>query len=240
MQVDPLGEPDRLAQVAAGCDIILCLSGVVNARSGGDMQDNIRLALAAVQAAQPGGTRVLLASSAAVYGAQPGTLAEEDPLRPMSAYGRAKVDMEHQALEAGAHRGVPVTALRIGNIAGLDAILGGWRPGFALDCFENGQTPMRSYIGVQSLARILADLTEVRNLPEVLNIAQPGPIAMGALLDAAGHAWTRRPAPPEAIPSVALDVGLLLTLSDAAHVSADPVQMVAEWRAFQAAQEVPA
>jgi len=236
----PLEDPAALAQAAEGTDTILCLAGVTPGH-GGDLGDNARLAEAAIRAAQASTrvsdrkTRVLLASSAAVYGNQPGVLSEEAPLHPANPYGVAKAEMEAQALRLGAEAGVAVTALRIGNIAGLDAILGGWRPGFQLDCFVDGTTPRRSYIGVRMLAQVLAALVQRPDLPEVLNLAQPGPVAMGDLLHAAGLDFSLRPAPDTAIPEVALEVTRLAGLlpPDMPLPAADPAQLVAEWAALR-------
>ena len=87
--LDPLAEPARLAALVARADVVLCLAGSIPGR-GGDLADNSRLAEAAIKAAaqarRPGSgqpPRVLLASSAAVYGNQPGLLAEDQPLRPV-------------------------------------------------------------------------------------------------------------------------------------------------------------
>ena len=55
------------------------------------------------------------------------------------------------------------------------------------------------------LAQVLAALVQHRGLPEVLNLAQPGPVAMGDLLRAAGLDFSLRPAPDSAIPEVALE-----------------------------------
>ncbi|MCB1365402.1 MAG: NAD-dependent epimerase/dehydratase family protein [Rhodobacteraceae bacterium] len=216
VSLDPLAEPGALARAAAGTEAILCLSGVVPARAaaGADMADNTALALAAVRAGAEAGAAVLLASSAAVYGDCSEVLRETGALAPVSDYGRAKAAMEARAIALGAARGVAVTALRIGNVAGVDAALGGWRPGFRLDRFADGRTPRRSYIGPATLARVLGDLAAAAAgggapLPRALNVAAPGTVEMGALLDAAGLAWTPRPAPPGAIPEVVLDVSAL-------------------------------
>lgn len=189
--LDPLGEAAALARVAAGHDTILCLAGTVPGR-GGPMEDNSALARAALMAAKPG-TRVFLASSAAVYGATPGLLHEGLALSPVSEYGRAKAAMERLGAELGPRRDLAVTSLRIGNIAGVDAILGGWRPGFRLDRFADGHTPRRSYIGARTLARVLRDLIATPELPGILNVAAPGVIEMGDLLDAADLGWTPSP-----------------------------------------------
>lgn len=230
---DPLAEPGALARATAGAAAVLCLAGPVPGRGAGEMQDHVRLGEAAVRAAAAAGARVLLASSAAVYGAQSGLLSETAPLRPANAYGAAKAEMEAQAAALGAALGVPVCALRIGNAAGFDAALGGWRPGFSLDQFPDGRSPRRSYIGVQMLARVLGALLQLPELPPVLNIAQPGAVEMAALLQAAGRAATPVPAPAAAIPEVALDTARLQALLPFALAPADPAQMAAEWAALE-------
>lgn len=240
---DPLRDRAALDRAAQGCTAVLCLSGVTHAAAarGADLADNTRLALAAVRAGAGARARVLLASSAAVYGnprgnpetGPPVPLHEADRPAPLSDYGRAKLEMERAGAGLGAALGVPVTALRIGNIAGADAILGGWRPGFELDRFADGQTPRRSYIGPVTLARVLDRLAAAPALPPVLNLAAPGVVAMGALLDAAGLAWTPRPAPPAAIPWVGLSTAALEPLVPFDPAQAQPAGMVAEWRALE-------
>jgi len=230
---DPLADAGALERAGQGIDTVLCLAGVTNvaAAAGADIADNIRLGTAAVRLGAALGARVLLASSAAVYGSEQGLLREDRALAPLSDYGRAKAEMEAEGARLGQDLGVAVTALRIGNIAGLDAILGGWRPGFTLDRFADGRTPRRSYIGVATLARVLARLVSTPGLPPVLNVAAPGTVGMGALLDAAGLAWTPRPAGEGAIPEVALDVARLAAFHPFAPEDSLPAAMVAEWRA---------
>lgn len=218
-------DPPALAGAARGADAILCLAGVTPpaAARGGNLDDNTRLALAALRAGAEAGARVLLASSAAVYG--PGGGSEDTVLEPATPYGRAKVAMEQAARALG----LPHCSLRIGNIAGLDAALGDWRPGCQLDTFGDGQTPRRSWIGMATLADTLAALCAHEDLPVALNLAQPGTVAMGALLDAAGRDWQPRPAPPTAIARVELEVTRLLRLLPLPP--ATPEGLVSEWRA---------
>ncbi len=232
----PLDDPAALHRAAEGCAHILCLAGAVPGR-GGDLADNTRLATAAIEAAAQVGARVILTSSAAVYGAARGALNEDRALEPANPYGQAKAEMEAAATALGQRLGVAVCALRIGNIAGFDAILGGWQPGFSLDQFEDGTTPRRSYVGVKTLAEMLQMLLARPDLPTALNIAQPGPVAMGDLLEAGGLDWQPRPAPKGAIGEVALDLARLIAIVPGATqppiAQADPHQLVAEWRMLQ-------
>ena len=265
--LDPLAMPDALAQAARGTRAILCLAGPVpGGRAGATAEPELlrqhsTLALATLEAAARAAEQtgrpphVFLASSAAVYGAATGLLREDQPLMPLSPYGRAKAEMEQAALARAAELGLPLTQLRIGNIAGLDAILGGWRPGFCLDRFPTGLSPQRSYIGAARLAEVLIWLlrtgaradgdTPQPALPQVLNIAQPGPVEMAALLRAADLPYDTRPAPTGALPEVALDVSRLIRLlapkatsappprAKPALPQADPAELVAEARALQ-------
>lgn len=232
---DMLEDPGALRGAMTGRDCVLCLAGVTPS-PGARLELNADLACAAIRAAaEAGAGRVLLASSAAVYGrAGFEPLREMDPASPVSGYGRAKLDMERRALELAARLGHPATVLRIGNVAGADAMLAGWRPGMALDRFADGSTPRRSYIGPLSLARALATLSRAADLPEVMNLAAPGTVEMGALLNVAGLPWTPRPAGAQAIAQVWLDTARLER-----HVPFGPEESMAaglvdQWRAVGA------
>lgn len=232
MDFDMLTQPKVLAQAASNCRAVICFSGVTpaHAKASGDaMALNVSLACAAVKVA-PKGVRVFLASSAAVYGNGHEIHHEDGPCTPLSDYGRAKLEMEHQAIALGQQRGVPVTALRIANVAGADAILGGWKDGMTLDQLADGTTPSRSYIGPKSLARVIYELTKTADLPEVLNITAPGTIQMGALLDAAGLAWRPRPAPAAVIPSVALSTQKLEQFVAFSPLESIADGMIDQWR----------
>lgn len=201
---DPLADPERLAALAEGCACVICLWGVTPARAnaeGDAMHLNVDLARIALRAA-PVRCRVFALSTAAVYGAQPGLLDEDAPLSPLSEYARSKIEMEQMMAWEGAGRG---HVLRVGNVAGADAVLGGWRPGMRIDQLAGGGTPRRSYIGPRSLARVFACLCHAPDVPDILNIAAPGPVEMGDLLDAAGRDWSPRPAGEDVIAEVSLD-----------------------------------
>lgn len=229
---DPLPDRAALARLCGSADVVLALSGVVPGR--GDMGLNTALALAALEiGAETGARRVFLTSSAAVYGAGGQILREDHALHPMNDYGRAKAAMELAARDRAAALGVGVTALRIGNVAGADALLGQTGTARRLDRFADGHGPRRSYIGPRVLADVLAQLVQIaargHDLPECLNIAQPGAVAMADLCKAAGFDVTWQPAPEGAIASVILDVSRLSKLVPIPQASAQA--MVAEWRA---------
>ncbi|WP_415922312.1 NAD-dependent epimerase/dehydratase family protein [Tateyamaria sp. SN6-1] len=219
---------DSAALVSAlrGAGGVLCLAGVT---PGSDRPMSLNTTLAqlvldAAQAAQCG--RVMLMSSAAVYGRQTGLLSEDTPPAPLSDYGKAKLAMEQMAA-THAH---PNTVLRLGNVAGADAILGGWRPGFALDVLPDGTTPMRSYVGPHTLARICTTLATTPALPPLMNIAAPGALEMGALLDAAGCEWSPRTADGEVIAKVTLDTSRVSAFFQWHPDDSTAKQMVHEWK----------
>ena len=231
--LDPLADPGGTVAALDGAGTVICLWGVTPARAareGCALSLNVELARAALDAAPAAGAgRVLLASSAAVYGAAEGPLREDAACQPASDYGRAKLEMEALA----ARHPHPATCLRIGNVAGADAILGGWRAGMALDTLADGRTPRRSYIGPASLARVMHALCGHDDLPDTLNVAAPGTVEMGALLDAAGLAWAPRPAGPDTIAEVALDTARLERLTAFAPEEGTPEGIVAQWRAHE-------
>ncbi|TVP74025.1 MAG: NAD-dependent epimerase/dehydratase family protein [Rhodobacteraceae bacterium] len=228
---DPLC-PD-VADVAAlgAVDVVLGLAGITPGR--GNLELNTALARAAVQiGARTGAARVFVTSSAAVYGPADTALHEDLELHPHTPYGHAKAAMEAALRDSDA----PYTVLRIGNVAGADALLDQPGPTRVLDRFPNGQGPLRSYIGPRALADILAGLVtqaaQGRALPERLNIALPGAVAMADLCAAAGLGVAWRPAPADALARVELDVSRLGLFHPL--VPADAAQIVAQWRTDRA------
>lgn len=247
---DILAEP---CPTGAAGGVVLCLAG----GRYGTPDIAVALALAALRAAQDqGGRHVFIASSAAVYGPGRG-LAEDAATRPANSYGAAKLGMEREALAFIARRmpkvppsppvgegggggrppGLPdLTLLRIGNVAGCDALLGTPRTGPVILDPVSGQDggPVRSYIGPASLAQVIAALcaraAAGKALPRVLNIAAPRPVAMADLLMAAGTPWVWGPPNPQVIPAVTYDTALLQGLAPLPPGASDPAAMVAEWR----------
>lgn len=171
--------------------------------------------------------RIVLLSSAAVYGCMEPSLSEPKAA-PVSDYGRAKLAMEQ--LAAGSR----ALVLRLGNVAGADALLGQLGPNRpTLHVFPNGDSPRRSYIGPQTLAACLLRLAE-SDATGLLNLAQPGSVTMGALLKAAGRDWNEEPAPDHAIADVTLDTTRAETLIGDLLPRAQASQMVKEWQTLTA------
>lgn len=233
----------RYLQSGSVPSALVMLAGVIPAPGVDEaaLAVNRTLAEACLRAAADCGIgRVLLASSSAVYGVSPqaAPFAETAEPRPLSAYGRAKLEMEAAADTARA-AGLDVCALRIGNVAGADALLGpltGRRvdPSMPLciDAFADGLGPLRSYIGGASLARVLAELARLPGrLPEVLNVAAPDPVRMVALAEAAGWPYALQPAPETAVQCITLDCTLLNRLCPISSHDSLPKVMVEQWKA---------
>lgn len=236
---DILDPPSRAVTDAAPFDCMIALSGVVP-KPGADFTLNTVLGSASVAAAaRLGIPHVLLASTSAVYGTYSNApFAEDARLDPQSVYGRSKREMEVACQAQAAAAGIGLCCLRIGNVAGADALLlngaalaqGARLP---LEYFKDGRTPVRSYIGPHSLARVMLSLIRARSrLPSALNIAAPRPVTMGALARAAGIAVDLCPADGEAHQHVTLACDALTGLHGFAPAEAEPSEMVRQWRAL--------
>ncbi|WP_120503313.1 NAD-dependent epimerase/dehydratase family protein [Sulfitobacter mediterraneus] len=234
VRFDPLLDQSALIAAARGKRAVVCLAGVVpkgTKEPSVDFGLNSDLACAAVQAAKAAGCpRVFLASSAAVYGRQIGPLSETTRPCPNGAYGRSKLRMEEEAHAIGIALDQPVTSLRIGNVAGADAILGGWHRRMRIDQLPDGTTPRRSYTGGVDLAKLICQLTWVPHVPPVLNVALSGAIEARSLLDAAGLPWSYRQARADVIPDVTLNVDLLGRVLGHAVPEVNAVKLVSEWQ----------
>lgn len=230
--LDPLASAQSLAAAMAGADVVLDLAGPT---AGPPEGFAAHAAVArALLAARPGAQPLIVASSAAVYGRSDQPLSEDMPLAPAGAYGAAK-----QAMEAELAGQPGCCCLRIGNVAGADALLGRSAPdsGRVLHVFADGAGPRRSYIGPQALAGAIARLARLMAaglpLPEVLNLALPGALAMEELLRAAGQPWQPSPAPPSLFACVELDVTRAQRLGLVPDEPARAARVLADLRALQ-------
>lgn len=140
---------------------------------------------------QSGVAHVVLASSAAVYGAGGAAAFDEDaPFNPSTPYGASKVAMEHIAAASYAiHESPAITIARIGNVAGVDALTAAAKRHIAagkampLHRFEDGTTPLRSYIGPRDLfAAIHALSTPHGGPPRTVNLTHPQPVTLDSVL----------------------------------------------------------
>jgi len=204
-----------------GCNGIVMLAGAAD----DDAAIHIGLAKKAATLGARLGVRVLIASTQAVYGPLAGRLSEDTPCQPASEYGAAKLAME-QAVAGQEH----VTCMRIGNIVGTD-MLGRavTRGDVVLDRLPNGHAPERAMIGPVTFARVLTGLISCADrLPQTLNVAQPGMVAMDDILAAADVPWVWRTAPDTVLPILDLNVSALGRITDVP--TADPVALVEEAR----------
>lgn len=234
------GDPDTLGfsplDEVPDCrpvDVVLGLAGIVPG-PGADLPLNTALGLATVRlGAALGARHIFVASSAAVYGDAPHPQSESAHPAPTSAYGSAKLAMESAVLDAAQAAGLAATVLRIGNVAGADALLGDGEGTRLLDRFADGRGPRRSWIGPRALALALQALSQIGAreavLPRLLNLAQPGVLAMEDLLRAAALPFDWRPAPATALACVALDTSAAAALIPLAPTT--PTGIVADWRA---------
>lgn len=229
-----LATPSDNALMGHEFDAVISLAGVTPGR-GADLSHNTMLAEQVLEAAERAGiARVLIASSSAVYGAGDGTpFVEGDALSPVNAYGAAKVAMERACIRTTISQ---VCCLRIGNVAGADALLlnvARAAPGMPVDVhsFADGRGPARSYIGAKTLADALRALAVTdAPLPPALNFAAPGIVHMEDLAHAAGHPVRLAPAPDGARQHITLDCSHLARLYRFASDAADPAAMVAQWK----------
>ena len=215
---------------------LIVMAGVTPATSS-DMTLNTVIAKAYLDAARVAGIkRVLLASSSAVYGFGDGSpMSEAHSCAPVNTYGKSKLDMEAMARNIAADTDMEICCLRIGNIAGADALLLNASKAtpetpLIIDRFPDGAGPLRSYIGPTQAGDVLAQLAcHQGTLPHVLNFAGNAPIYMEELAIAAALPWRYRTAPQTARQSITLDCSVLATLIDMPRGTHDAKTITLDW-----------
>lgn len=181
--------------------------------------------------------RVLIASSSAVYGINNGEpFSENNVCKPTNEYGQAKLEMERACLP-WQQQGLEICCLRIGNVAGADALLSKFNAADAspicdIDMFKDGRGPLRSYIGPETLAKIMRSLCEhPQTLPPVLNLAAPLPLYMEELAAAAGAAWRGRNASNAGHQKITLDCSRLRDIYKFDQTESEAGEIVRQWQA---------
>lgn len=193
---------------------LLHLAAVLPSRPpGADLRGNVDMARAVLAADRAAAfAHVFFLSTVAVYAPQDRAIAETEPADPQNDYGRAKFAAE-QVLRDGL--GERLTILRLGNLAGADALLGA-KGSVMLDPVPGGGGPLRSYVGPVALAGVLVRLMALRagglDLPAILNLALPGAVDMADLLRAAGRDWRFGPPRAGTVARVEVDVARLAKL----------------------------
>nr|WP_281356689.1 NAD(P)-dependent oxidoreductase [Sulfitobacter algicola] len=230
IQFCPVSDPSSLSLAAQDCDVILNLAGVTSG-SKDQLRLNTDLAISALNAARTAGVnRVILISSAAVYGGSDDDVSEIARRQPVGAYGLAKCQMEDTVLNQLRPDDPFIFLLRLGNVVGADSLplINSGRVG--LDQLPDGRGPLRSYIGPQTLADVIRQLIELNldrlQSPMILNIAATPPVHMEDLLKAAQCDWHFQPAPKGAIPRLTMDTAELQKLVDIPADSAAPDVMI--------------
>lgn len=225
---DILNDGDALKSAISTCDVVVNLAGATHHGAFNVGSANTALAKAILD--NTGETPVFLISSAAIYGTATGPLSEHFAPTPISDYGRDKAAMEALAKDHPSKS----TVLRLGNVAGADALLGVARDRYQLDQFADGSYPRRSYIGPNQLADTLADLiVNYDKLPQTLNVAAARATSMRDLLDAADKPWDDQRAGPDAIAKVELDTALLEAITPLPETAHDAITIVEDWRSVR-------
>ena len=208
--------------------VFLHLAGVTQGTPGALAENGLAAQNLCRAARDAMARQVFIMSSVAVYRPGAHIIDENVAPDPTSDYGRAKL-----AAELAARAVLPsVTVLRLGNVAGSDALLGHLNPNQTMQvdpvAAQNG--PVRSYIGPQVLADTLAQLTRIAAtgapLPAILHLAQQPAVAMGDLLDAAGQPWQFGPIRAATVPRVCVSTGILTSMMP--MPPATPASLVAD------------
>ena len=222
--------------------VILHLAGVLQGDRAA-LSDNSAMALKVCIAAKAAGAaHVFLPSSAAVYGAGSQDHVEVQAPAPWSDYGRAKLNMERKALTWAQRSGdkTPgLTCLRIGNVLGADALFTAAKAGHGIvldDVPGQAGGPIRSYIGPNAFAQVLAGLiaciAEGERVPNILNISARDPVHMADLLFAAQTPYRIGIPSTDVVPRVCLSTKRLAALLP--MPKSDAATLVADWRAHMA------
>ena len=216
-------------------DAIIALWGVTSG-SDKELALNSRLAHASLEAARKSRARLVLHfSSSAVYGPAQNA-SESSPTNPANAYGRAKLAME-QAIADFPDEGLTHCCLRLANVVGADSLAPALRDTapVTFDRFKDGRGPLRSYVAMGHLARVLTALCTIprQSLPAIINVASPKPVEMQALAEAAGKPILWQPAPDTALQRVTINASQLAHLLPEIDPLTTAQDMITDWQQLE-------
>lgn len=188
--------------LAAGCDALFHLAAMVSVvQSMGEPEECVRVnvlgTLRVLEAARRQRVgKVVMASSAAVYGDLPGSPKREgDPTAPVSPYGVSKLDGEHYLEIWRREHGLPTVSLRFFNAYGPrqdpDSVYANVIPAFIRRCFR-GQDLLihgdgrqtRDFVYVDDLVEACVRAAETPEMLGVYNVARGESTSVLALAEA--------------------------------------------------------
>lgn len=202
IRVGDVADPATVAQAMAGMDACVHLAAVASVQRCHDdwlsthrvNQSGLVAVLEATRRLGRPGVPVVYASSAAVYGDNDRLpLDEDEPPRPISAYGCDKLGCEQQARIAGLVHGVPTLGLRFFNVYGsrqnpaspysgvISIFAGQALRGEPLTVHGDGGQ-IRDFVHVEDVVRaLLAGLGHASAAAPVFNVCTGRPTTIGGL-----------------------------------------------------------
>ncbi len=199
LQVGNVFDPHAVDTAMAGVALVFHLAAMVSVPGStqdpiGCYRSNLIGSLNVLEAARAhGAERVVLTSSAAVYGETDGVVSETAPTNPHSPYAAAKLAMESAAMLYTKGHEVPVVALRLFNVYGprqsptgdysavIPAFIAALLAGEPPVIFGDGNQ-QRDFVFIQDVAQafVLA-ATIPQAVGKVFNIAGGAPLTIGEL-----------------------------------------------------------
>lgn len=180
-RIADVADPGAMAGALSGCDAVVHGAAMAAAACERDPTAAMRVngdgvGVVLDEARRAGVRRVVVLSSAHVYGEQRGRIDESHPIRPLSAYGKSKAAGERHAFGAAARGGIEVLVVRFSNGFGapLSLLADCWTlalPSFARSAAETGRIRLLS-AGTQQ--RDFLTLSDMATAVEIL-LAAPAP-----------------------------------------------------------------
>lgn len=199
LQIGSVGDPQAVAAAMAGARWVFHLAAMVSVP--GSVLDpplcyhtNLIGSLNVLNAARAQGVdRVVLASSAAVYGESKSTVDEASPTEPRSPYAAAKLAMEQAAALYHRLYGLPTVCLRLFNVYGpgqspasgysavIPAFIAAGLVGEPATIYGDG-SQQRDFVYVEDVARAFALAADREQaIGKLFNIAGGRTLAIGDL-----------------------------------------------------------